>query len=132
MEFSQIISLISLGISFLSVVAAFYAVRESRKAVISGAFFSELIDAYADYLKCVADFVYRRGLSERDALAASLYRVLLFAPGPIGDEAQALYVYVLDWAQSGQSRALSVDERVNRLGDMMRENIAFLQRNGHF
>lgn len=132
MEFSQIISLASVGISFLSVLAAFFAVKESRKAVFSGACFSEMVDAYADYLKCVASFVYQRGLEERNALSAALYKFLLYAPSHIGDEAQNLYIFVLDWAQSGQTRALSVDERVNRLGDMMRENIAFVQKSGHF
>lgn len=132
MEFGQIVSLISLGISFLSVLTAFYAVRESRKAVFSGAYFSEMTAAYAGFLESISNFAYQRGIPERDALAPALYKLLLYAPKSIGDEAQELYLFVLRWAQSGQPGALPVDERVNRLGDMMRKDIISARGKGCF
>lgn len=132
MEFSQVIALASIGVSAVSVFAAIYAVRESRKALLSGTYFTEMADAYANYLKCVASFVYQRGIKERDALSAALYKLLLYAPQPIADKAQELYCFVLEWARSGQAGALPVDEKVNRLGELMRENVADVRRRGHF
>ena len=126
------ISLISIGVAFLSVCVAVYSVRESRKAIITGTFFSEMVDAYADYLKCVTCFVYQRGASERDALVPALYRVSLYAPTSISDKAHELFVVVLNWSRSGETRTLAVDEKVNQLRELMRENIADIQKKGHF
>ena len=109
MDLSQVVALAGLGISLVSVVVAFYAVRESRKSVFSDTYFSEMVSAYAQYLGCVANFVNRRGLPERDALAPALYRLELFAPKLIAIEAQELFTLVIDWARAGQERALLVD-----------------------
>lgn len=132
MEFSQIISLSSLGVSFLSVLVAFFAVRESRKTVFSGAYFSEMVNAYTDYLKCVASFIYRRELSEIDAMTSALYKLMLYAPPFIGTEAKELYLFVLDWASSKQETATLLDEKIDHLRERMRENITDIQKNGHF
>ena len=133
MEFG--ISLISVGVAFLSVCVAVYSVRESRKSVITGTYFSEMVDAYSDYLKCVTCFVFHPGCSERDALISSLFRTSLYAPTSINDEAHELYVFLVKWAQSGQNQPLGVDgvdEKVDNLREMMHENIIDIRSMGHF
>ena len=89
-----------------------------------------MVDAYADYLKCVACFVYQPGRSERDALISSLYRLSLYAPISINDKAHELYLFVLDWARSGQPRAFAVDEKINFLRELMHKDIVETQRMG--
>ena len=90
---NEIFSFLSVLAAFAAVFVSFYSIRVARKTAINGVYFSEMSKAYSDYLKCISEFVYHLGLSERDALSASLYRVLLFAPLDIASEAQALDVY---------------------------------------
>ena len=48
----------------------------------------------------------------------------------IAIEAQELFTLVIDWARAGQERALLVDEKINRLGELMRSDIAASQKKG--
>lgn len=125
MEFG--ISLISIGVAFLSVCVAVYSVREARKSVITGTYFSEMVNAYADYLKCVFYYNLEHERSDRHILNAALFKLLLYAPSQIGDEARGLYDFVLSGDQSKEDLA----RRINQLLALMRENIADLQKKGH-
>ena len=129
-EISEMIDLIALGIAFLSVCVSFYAVRQSRKTALTGTYFSEMAQAYSDYLRCVSEFAFRRGLAERDALAAALYRLQLFASPKIAVDAQKLYVSLLQWASTNPTGALSVDELTNSLGSEMREHLEKVRKLG--
>lgn len=122
-KFTQILPFITSLSSLLSVVVAFYAVQQARKTALTGTYFSEMAQAYSGYLRCVSEFVFRRGLEERDALAASLYRLQLVASKDISSDAQELYVFLLAWAASNPSGALEVDVQLNRLGSKMREHL---------
>ena len=102
---------------------AFYAVKQARKTALTGTYFSEMAQAYSGYLRCVSEFVFRRGLEERDALAASLYRLQLVASREIASDAQKLYVFLLAWASSNPAGALEVDEQLNSLEAKMREHL---------
>lgn len=122
-KFTQILPFITSLSSLLSVIVAFYAVQQARKTALTGTYFSEMAQAYSGYLRCVSEFVFRRGLEERDALAASLYRLQLVASKEISSDAQDLYVFLLAWASSNPRGALEVDERLNNLGEKMREHL---------
>ena len=130
MTTDDILTIISLVIAFLSVCVSFYAIHQARKTALTGTYFSEMAHAYSDYLRCVSEFAFRRGASERDALAAALYRLQLFAAPEISRDAQQLYVFLLEWASSNPDRALSVDEKVKRLGLKMREHLENVQQRG--
>lgn len=121
---SEILPLISTIISCASVVVAVFAVQEARKTALASTYFSEMTKAYSEYLRCVSGFALRRGVNERDALAASLYRLQLFAPKEICKDAQELYAFLLAWASSNPSGALEIDARLAHLGLEMREHLA--------
>lgn len=128
----RILTMVSLVIAFVAVCVSLYSVCEARKAVLTGEYFSEMADAYAAFLKCTAEFAFRKGRPELDALASALYRLMLFASDEIGQEAQDLYSFAIEWAQSGQQRGLPLDEKVNHLGDLMRKDLThFWQKNRH-
>ena len=126
------LTIISLIIAFLSACVSFYAVHQARKTVLTGTYFSEMAHTYANYLCCVSTFAFHRGQSERDALAAALYHLQLFASREIASDAQQLYVFVLDWAATNPTGALSLDERVNDLSDKMRKHLNQARKRGHF
>lgn len=130
MELDNFLTIISLVIAFFAVCVSLYSVQQSRKTALTGTYFSEMTKAYSDYLRCVSEFVFRRGTSERNALAAALYRLQLFASLEIAIDAQQLYVLVLDWAASNPSGALTIDEQVNRLGDKMRKHLDRTRKSG--
>lgn len=127
---NEIFSFLSVLAAFAAVFVSFYSIRVARKTAINGVYFSEMSKAYSDYLKCISEFVYHLGLSERDALSASLYRVLLFAPLDIASEAQDLYAFVLQWASSNPNHPISVDQRTSRLGQLMRNQLLSACRSG--
>ena len=128
----QILTIISLIIAFSSACASVYAVQQARKTALTGTYFSEMAHAYSEYLCCVSEFAFRRGQCDRDALAAALYRLQLFASREIASDAQQLYVSVLDWAASNPTGALSLDEQVNSLGHKMRKHLNQARKRGHF
>ena len=128
----QILTIISLLIASSSACVSVYAVHQARKTSLTGTYFSEMAHAYSEYLRCVSEFAFRRGQSERDALAAALYRLQLFASREIAFDAQRLYVFVLDWAASNPTGALSLDEQVNSLGEKMRSHLNQARKRGHF
>ena len=130
LELSDFATAAPIAISVVAVCVSLYSVHQSRKAILNGTYFSEMAQAYADFLKCVADFAHQRGMQERDALCASLYRVELFAPRDISVDAQNLYIFLLDWAASNPTRALSVDEKVNNLGLKMRNHLGQFRQSG--
>lgn len=128
----RILTVASLIVAFAAVCVSLYSVREARKAVLTGKYFSEMTDAYAFFLKCTAEFAFHKGKPELDALAGALYRLMLFASDEIGNEAQNLYVFAIEWAQSGQQRGLPLDEKVNSLGDLMKKDLNhFWRKNCH-
>ncbi len=128
----QILTIISLLIASSSACVSVYAVQQARKTALTGTYFSEMAHAYSEYLCCVSEFALRRGQSERDALAAALYRLQLFASREIASDAQQLYAFVLDWAASNPTGALLLDEQVNSLGDKMRKHLNQARKRGHF
>nr|WP_317324498.1 hypothetical protein [uncultured Flavonifractor sp.] len=130
MELDNILSVISAAIAFSAVCVSLYAVRQSRQTALTGTYFSEMAQAYSEYLRCVSEFAFRRGLTERDALAAALYRLQLFASRDISVDAQRLYVQLLDWASSHPSSALELDGPVNEIGDKMRRHLDQARRHG--
>ena len=103
---------------------------QSRKATLTGVYLSEMAAAYSDYLKCVADFVFRRGNAERDELACALYRLLLYASDQISADAQDIYKLLLKWGMSGDQRAAYLDQRVNHLSDLMQKDLDCFRRKG--
>lgn len=129
-ELKDILPLITSGITLLSVFVSLYAVQQARKTALTGTYFSEMTQAYSGYLNCVSQFVFRRGTEERDALAASLYRLQLFASDEIALDAQQLYIFLLDWAKTKPTQALAVDDRVNKLGSKMRKHLASVREKG--
>ena len=131
MELDILFSTISASISLAAVCVSLYSVHQSWKTALTGTYFSAMAAAYSDYLCCISEFVFLRGASERNALAAALYRLQLFASHEISVDAQNLYTFVLDWASSNPTRALSVDERVNSLGYKMREHLDQTRKAGH-
>lgn len=128
---NEVLTLISAIAAIAAVCVSLYTAQTAKKTALNGTYFSEMAQAYSGYLKCVSEFVSRRGLPERDALASSLYRLLLFAPIEIADAAQDLYTFLFEWAGSDPHRALSVDERTNDLGNMMREHLEAVCRTGN-
>ena len=130
MELDNLLTIISLVIAFFAVCVSLYSVQQSRKTALTGTYFSEMTKAYSDYLRCISEFVFLRGTSERNALATALYRLQLFASLEIAIDAQQLYVLVLDWAASNPSGALTIDEQVNRLGDKMRKHLDRTRKSG--
>ena len=129
---NEILTLASVFISLLAVGVAFYSVHEARRTALAGTYFSEMASAYSDYLRCVSQFAFRRGVAERDALAAALYRLQLFASSEITTAAQDLYVSLLDWAQTNPSGALDMDAKVNDLGSEMRRHLNEARKRGDF
>lgn len=123
MPIANICACVSCVIAFASVCVSIYAVRQSRKTALTETYFSEMASAYAEFLHCIANFVFRRESPERDALSAALYRVLLFASDEIATSAQQMYVQVIDWVMSGTDRALTLDENLNRLEELMRADL---------
>lgn len=132
MTIDDILTTISLVIAFLSACVSFYAVHQARKTALTGTYFSEMAQAYSEYLHCVSEFAFHRGVSQRDALAAALYRLQLFASPEISRDAQQLYVFLLDWASSNPTGALPLDEKVNSLGAKMRIHLAQARKHGRF
>lgn len=126
----EVLPLFSTIISFASVAVALYAVFASRKTALTGTYFSEMSQAYSDYLLCVSAFCLRRGANERDALAASLCRLQLFASKEIDADAQELYAVLLAWAASNPTGALEVDARLNSLALEMRAHLVHVQKKG--
>ena len=131
MNIDDILTVISLVIAFLSVCVSLYAVHQSRKTALTGAYFSEMAHAYSEYLRCVSEFAFRRDVSSRDALAVALYRLQLFAASEISQDAQQLYVFLLEWAASNPTGALSLDEKLNGLGAKMRNHLTQARKRGH-
>ena len=131
LTFSDVCNVISFLLAFAAICVSLYSVREARKTALTEAYFSEMAAAYADYLRCVSDFGYRRGFEERDALSAALYRIELFASPDICKEAEDLYVYILDWAASNPTRAISLDTKSNHLAVLMREHLKKTQKSGN-
>lgn len=131
MNVANICACISCAIAFASVCASIYAVVQSRKTALTGTYFSEMSSAYSEFLKCAADFVFQKGFDERDALAAALYRLQLFASEKISSDAQLLYLAVIDWAQTGTVHAREIDHRINQLGVLMRDDLAQFRKTGH-
>lgn len=123
MESPQISEIIASAISLLAVCVSLYSVRQARTTALTGTYFSEMAGAYSDYLCCVSEFALRRGAAERDALAAALYRLQLFASPEIFSDALELYELLLDWAKSNPSGALAVDDATHILGSKMREHL---------
>ena len=126
----QLLTVVSLCIALASVLVSFYAVRQARKTALTGTYFSEMTQAYAEFLRYVTEFAFRRGAAERDALAASLYRLRLFASPEIFRDAQQLYAFLLAWASSNPSEALALDEKVHNLGDKMRFHLDQTRKRG--
>lgn len=126
------ISLISAGVAFLSVCVAVYSVRESRRAVITGTYFSEMVDAYADYLKCVFCYYFEYENSDQSSdkytLSAALFRLSLYAPSNIVHGAMELHALVLSENQSKKV----LNEKIDQLLELMRGHITDIQRKGHF
>ena len=127
---TTICNVLSVCAALLSVFVAAWSVVQSRRTALTGVYLSEMTAAYSDFLGCVADFVFRRGLEERDALAAALYRLVLFASDEIADEAQMLYHSLLQWGKTNQSQALEVDRMVNHLGNLMRADVGKFRKTG--
>ena len=130
MNIANICACVSCGIALASVLASIYAVVQSRKTALTGTYFSEMASAYADFLRCVGNLVFRRGNPERDALAASLKRLLLFASDEIGDSAQVIYVETLKWASRDRSDALELDDNLNQLEVLMRKDLEHFRKHG--
>ena len=126
----DILTIISLIIAFLSACVSFYAIHQARKTALTGTYFSEMAHAYSDYLRRVSEFTFRRGAPERDALTAALYRLQLFASPETSSDAQHLYTFLIDWASSNPSSALSLDEKVNSLGSKMRNHLNKARKRG--
>lgn len=131
MNIANICACVSCVIAFASVCASIYAVVQSRKTTLTGTYFSEMSSSYSEFLRCAGDLALKKGFAERDALVAALYRLQLFASEKISSDAQLLYVALLDWAQSGATRALTMDEKINQLGVLMREDLAHFRKTGH-
>lgn len=130
MSFDNIYELLSVCVAFASVCVSLYAVWQAKKSVLTGEYFSEMTEAYAAFLTCVAEFVFSRSKDDLHKLSTSLYRLLLFASDEVGQEAQALYLHVIDWAESGQLRALPVDNLTNELGDLMKTDLERFRKKG--
>ena len=126
----QLLTVVSLCIALASVLVSFYAVRQARKTALTGAYFSEMTQAYSEFLRYVTEFAFRRSTAERDALAASLYRLRLFASPEIFRDAQQLYAFLLAWASSNPNEALALDEKVHNLGDKMRFHLDQTRKRG--
>ena len=128
----DILSVIPAAASLLSVCVAFLAIFQARKTALTGTYFAEMAHAYSEYLRCVSEFAFRRDVSSRDAFASALYRLQLFASSEISRDAQQIYVFLIDWATSNPTGALSVDEQVNSLGAKMRTHLDQARKHGRF
>lgn len=131
LTFSNICNVISFLLAFAAICVSLYSVREARKTALTGIYFSEMAAAYADFLKCLSDLALRRGPGERDALAAAIHRLLLFAPTDIYKEAEELYLLVLDWDETNSTQALSLAEKSSHLAVLMREHLKKTQKSGN-
>ena len=131
MNFDNIYELLSVCVAFASVCVSLYAVWQAKKSVLTGEYFSEMTEAYAAFLTCIAEFVFSRSKEDLHKLSSSLHRLLLFSSDEIGQEAQVLYLHVIDWAESGQLRARSVDNLANELGDLMKSDLEHFRKKGH-
>lgn len=130
-----LLQLLPIIAAFAAVWVSWCAVRESRKTAINGTYFSEMVSAYSTYTRCLSEFVFKRGITERDAMAVALYRTLLFAPDDIAALSQECYIDVLEWAANVSSptpRAEGLDRKVNRLQKMMKADIdRFREKGAH-
>lgn len=127
---NQWYSLFCLAVSFASVCVSLYAVRESRKAILTGNYFSEMTSAYAEYLRCVCDLMNRRGKPERDAIVSSLYRLRLFAPLAVCNAADDLYAQALDWARTGQGDTFAINGKLDQIGLWFARDLDHYRRSG--
>ena len=128
---SEVLTGLSLVIAFLSVCISFYSVRQARKTALTGTYFSEMVQAYSEYLRRVSEFALQRGLAERNALVVALYRLQLFASPEIFSDAQELYAFLLSWAKSNPSDALAVDDATYNLGVKMCEHLKKIRERGY-
>lgn len=130
MDGIQWISIISSGVALLAVFASFYAIREARRTALTGTYFSEMAAAYSDFLRAVSDFVFERGLRERDAMASTLNRLFLFASPEISGKANELYTLALQWGKTGSPPASQIDARLNELVALLRADLDHFRKTG--
>lgn len=116
----------------MSSAAAILAVFQTRKTALTEIYFAEMVQAYSDYLRCVSEFALRRGAPERDALVAALYRLGLFAPQEIFDDAQDLYALLLERAASNTGGPLGVDGQVHDLREALYAHLDQARKHGRF
>lgn len=110
------VNALCIAVSFAGVCVSLYAVRESKKSVLTGTYFSEMTAAYAEYLRCICDLVYKRSAAERDAIVAALYRLRLFAPISVCNAADDLYARTLDLARTGRGDTLAINSQLDQIG----------------
>ena len=130
MTLSDQTGVISVGAAVLAVFVSAWAIREARRTAPTGTYFSEMAAAYADYLRTVSNFVFERGLPERDAMAGALNRLFLFASPEISEKANALYTLVLQWGKSAMLPASPIDELLNELVGLMRADLDLFRKTG--
>lgn len=128
---SNILQLIvNVIIALAGIVGVYYTAKRAMKTQLTGAYFSEMTSAYAEYLKAIDAFVYHPEQSTRDDLSSSLHRLLLFAPMQICDFANELYIQVIDWNRGSRQSPLQIDVALNRLGDLMRTDLKYFRMHG--
>lgn len=130
--FEKIISVIMAVTSLISVCVSAWAIRQSRRAQLTGSYFSEMTAVYKNFIFAVNDFMYNHcDLRKRDALSAALLQLQLYAPPVIDQAAQQMYCLLLDWGENPQNDALHIDKKLQRIQADMRADLDFFRREGH-
>lgn len=111
-------------IALAAVIVSGVTLSHSRKTQLTSTYFTEKTKAYSDYLDSVARFIFHPSNDARDNIASSLYRVQLFASEAVVCASQDVYMAAIQWSRSGGGSAQAVDDLVNQLGRLMREDLA--------
>ena len=131
----ELVSVIITGVVGLAgVIGGICASVQSRTAVLSDTYFSAMSDAYAAFLASFEQFsYYPEDTKSRDAIVLALYRLSLYAPLLIRQEAERCFSDLLDWARSpALSRSLfpAIELQLQELVAEMQDDLDHYRRKG--
>lgn len=116
------------AVSLAAVILSGVALSSGRKAAITSTYFTEKTKAYNRYLDCAARFVFQPCGDTRDNFASALFQVRLFASRDIAGMAGSIYADAMSWSHAGCGPVTELDENLNKLGEMMRDDLSTFDR----
>lgn len=127
-------AIVSSMISLISVLIAYHGVRTGYRIANFQIRFQRKSDAYDQFLRAFADYVYEPSESTKATLTSAMYTAALFAPSHIIRELNALVSVTFrgTWRAPGGPAALDeiVDRVVHTLhDDIQHEHLPILVKN---